>query len=167
MHPWRDRVPTIRDHVAQLEALCARGDLTRIEVEGTPYLALSDAPPPAVPDRVRLLAPFDPLVWDRERFEHLWGWRYRFEAYTPRAERVRGYYAMPLLWRDQVVGWAKDAGLDKTEYRAIRALADYLPQSELDDEKEAHLLEFEETIAGKDPYRTFGRYYQFCLTKPA
>ena len=59
----------------------------------------------AVEDRVRLLAPFDPVVWDRRRFELLWGWVYRFEAYTPPAKRVRGHYAMPLLWRDQVIGW--------------------------------------------------------------
>jgi uncharacterized protein len=57
-------------------------------------------------DSVRLLAPFDPIVWDRWRFEMLWGWTYRFEAYTPAAKRVRGYYAMPLLWRDRVIGWA-------------------------------------------------------------
>jgi len=56
-------------------------------------------------DEVRLLAPFDPIVWDRRRFEMFWGWAYRFEAYTPAAKRVRGYYALPLLWRDQVVGW--------------------------------------------------------------
>ena len=59
-----------------------------------------------VEERVRLLAPFDPIVWDRRRFELLWGWAYRFEAYTPAAQRVRGYYALPLLWRDQVIGWA-------------------------------------------------------------
>jgi uncharacterized protein len=58
---------------------------------------------------VRLLAPFDPLVWDRRRFELLWGWAYRFEAYTPPAKRVRGYYALPLLWRDQVIGWGNVA----------------------------------------------------------
>jgi uncharacterized protein YcaQ len=57
-------------------------------------------------DRVRLLAPFDPIVWDRRRFELLWGWAYRFEAYVPASKRVRGYYALPLLWRDQVIGWA-------------------------------------------------------------
>lgn len=56
-------------------------------------------------DTVRLLCPFDPVVWDRFRFELLWGWRYRFEAYTPAAKRIRGYYALPLLWRDQVIGW--------------------------------------------------------------
>ena len=55
---------------------------------------------------VRLLAPFDPVVWDRRRFEHLWGWAYRFEAYTPASKRVRGYYALPLLWQEHVIGWA-------------------------------------------------------------
>ena len=59
-----------------------------------------------VDDQVRLLAPFDPVVWDRRRFEQLWGWAYRFEAYTPAVKRVRGHYAMLLLWRDQVIGWA-------------------------------------------------------------
>ena len=61
---------------------------------------------PATADRVHLLAPFDPLVWDRRRFELFWGWPYRFEAYTPPPKRQLGYYAMPLLWREQVVGWA-------------------------------------------------------------
>jgi uncharacterized protein len=56
-------------------------------------------------DVVRLLAPFDPLVWDRRRFEIFWGWPYRFEAYTPVIKRKLGYYALPLLWRDRVIGW--------------------------------------------------------------
>jgi uncharacterized protein len=59
----------------------------------------------AADDAVRLLAPFDPVVWDRRRFEILWGWEYRFEAYTPAAQRKLGYYALPLLWRDRVIGW--------------------------------------------------------------
>lgn len=61
---------------------------------------------PATEDRVRLLAPFDPVVRDRTRFELLWGWAYRFEAYTPVHKRKLGYYALPLLWRDRVIGWA-------------------------------------------------------------
>jgi uncharacterized protein len=64
-----------------------------------------DATNNKVQDTVRLLAPFDPVVWDRARFERLWGWVYRFEAYTPPSKRVRGYYALPLLWRDRVIGW--------------------------------------------------------------
>lgn len=57
-------------------------------------------------DEVRLLAPFDPVVWDRKRFELLWEWAYRFEAYTPAPKRKLGYYALPMLWRDRVIGWA-------------------------------------------------------------
>ncbi len=56
-------------------------------------------------DKVRLLTPFDPVVHDRTRFEMLWGWGYRFEAYTPAKKRKLGYYAMPLLWRERVIGW--------------------------------------------------------------
>jgi uncharacterized protein YcaQ len=59
----------------------------------------------AFDDELRLLAPFDPVVWDRRRFELFWGWAYRFEAYTPAPKRLRGYYALPLLWRGQVIGW--------------------------------------------------------------
>jgi len=60
----------------------------------------------APPSAVRLLTPFDPVVWDRDRFELLWDWVYRFEAYTPAPKRKLGYYALPLLWRDRVIGWA-------------------------------------------------------------
>jgi uncharacterized protein len=60
----------------------------------------------AAAPELALLSPFDPLVWDRRRFQLLWGWSYRFEAYTPMAKRLRGYYALPLLWRDDIIGWA-------------------------------------------------------------
>jgi uncharacterized protein YcaQ len=56
-------------------------------------------------DGVRLLTPFDPVVWDRRRFELLWNWAYRFEAYTPAPKRKLGYYALPLLWHERVLGW--------------------------------------------------------------
>jgi uncharacterized protein len=55
---------------------------------------------------VRLLTPFDPIVWDRRRFELFWHWAYRFEAYTPAPKRKLGYYALPVLWGSQVIGWA-------------------------------------------------------------
>jgi uncharacterized protein YcaQ len=61
---------------------------------------------------VRLLAPFDPVVWDRRRFELLWDWAYRFEAYTPAPKRKLGYYALPMLWRDRIIGWANLAMRD-------------------------------------------------------
>jgi uncharacterized protein YcaQ len=61
-----------------------------------------NAPPVA---GARFFGPFDPIVWDRRRFELLWGWAYRFEAYTPVAKRKLGYYALPLIWRDRAIGW--------------------------------------------------------------
>jgi uncharacterized protein YcaQ len=56
-------------------------------------------------DTVRLLAPFDPVVHDRARFKLFWDWEYRLEAYTPVPKRKLGYYALPLLWRERVIGW--------------------------------------------------------------
>jgi len=92
---------------AAVRDLLKSGALEEQKIEGVTYLwPFARTNQHAVPDAVRFLAPFDPLVWDRLRFEHLWGWPYRFEAYTPVAKRVRGYYAMPLLWRDAVIGWA-------------------------------------------------------------
>ena len=95
----------------------ARERLTHAKVEGVEwYWPNDEGPRKAIAlDQVRLLAPFDPVVHDRARFEIFWGWVYRFEAYTPAAKRKLGYYALPLLWRDRVIGWGnlavKDGGL--------------------------------------------------------
>ena len=67
----------------------------------------------ASPDAVRLLAPFDPVVWDRRRFELFWGWRYRFEAYTPLAQRLRGYYVDPQAPRSRQFTRELDAELER------------------------------------------------------
>jgi len=100
-----------------IASLLKSGDLESAEIEGMEYIwpagKIVASEPPRV---VRFLAPFDPLVWDRRRFEHFWDWRYRFEAYTPPSKRKMGYYAMPLLWVDSVIGWAnvarKESGVD-------------------------------------------------------
>jgi len=88
----------------------AKKRLGHARVDGTDWYWPAGEDPasaPALPDdRVWLLAPFDPVVWDRRRFERFWGWAYRFEAYTPAAKRKLGHYALPLLWRERVVGWA-------------------------------------------------------------
>lgn len=86
----------------------AKERLTHLHVENVDWYWPSDEDIDrhSIPDVVRLLAPFDPAVHDRNRFELLWDWTYRFEAYTPAAKRKLGYYAMPLLWRDRVIGWA-------------------------------------------------------------
>jgi uncharacterized protein len=99
------------NHRKTIQRLINAGKLERQIIDGLGYLwpaaTVVSEPPPR---RVRFLAPFDPVVWDRRRFEHLWGWPYRFEAYTPVAKRVRGYYAMPVLWGIRVIGWA-NAGM--------------------------------------------------------
>ncbi len=85
----------------------AKQRLSQARVDGVDWYWPSGEDPSraAPPDAVRSLAPFDPVVWDRDRFELLWGWVYRFEAYTPAPKRKRGYYALPLLWQDRVIGW--------------------------------------------------------------
>ncbi|MFH1220400.1 MAG: crosslink repair DNA glycosylase YcaQ family protein [Candidatus Eisenbacteria bacterium] len=101
------RYRRLGDPRAVVADLIREGKLQQQTIEGMTYvwppcsMPLREDPP-----RVRFLAPFDPVVWDRRRFEHLWGWPYRFEAYTPPSKRIRGYYAMPLLWGDKVIGWA-------------------------------------------------------------
>lgn len=100
-------IPGLADHRAVLRELFRSGELEKQSVDRIIYVwPASKRGHEEPPRRVRFLAPFDPLVWDRRRFEHLWQWSYRFEAYTPPAKRVRGYYAMPLLWCDRVIGWA-------------------------------------------------------------
>jgi uncharacterized protein YcaQ len=85
----------------------AKARLSQATIDGhTWYWPADEKPSTNEVDGVRLLAPFDPVVWDRRRFEMLWDWAYRFEAYTPAPKRKIGYYALPLLWRDRVIGWA-------------------------------------------------------------
>lgn len=92
-------------------------------------------------EAVRFLAPFDPVVWDRRRFEAFWGWAYRFEAYTPVRRRKLGYYALPLAWRDAVIGWGnvtlREGSLEsELGYVAGRAPRDRVFARELDAELE-------------------------------
>lgn len=95
----------IRDALAQ-----ARATLPSCRIDGTAWYWPEGENPAArrhaIDDTLRLLAPFDPVVWDRRRFELFWGWTYKFEAYTPAAKRSFGYYALPMLWQGQVPGWA-------------------------------------------------------------
>jgi hypothetical protein len=119
---WRTR------RAAALQAAVARLPQARVDGEAWYW---PDGENPASrrwrPDEcVRLLTPFDPIVHDRQRFERLWGWRYRFEAYTPPAKRKLGYYALPLLWGDRVLGWGNLSVADgrlRSEFGYVDGLA--------------------------------------------
>jgi uncharacterized protein len=102
-------VPDLGDPADAVRALLAASELESAEVDGETYLWPPGLDATEPPRKVRFLAPFDPLVWDRRRFALLWEWEYRFEAYTPAADRRFGYYAMPLLWGERVIGWVNAA----------------------------------------------------------
>ncbi len=98
--------PGLTWRVQAYKGLVESGELRSADVEGVRYVwPEGDSQEREAPNMVRFLAPFDPLVWDRFRFEHVWGWPYRFEAYTPPAKRRMGYYAMPMLWGEDLIGW--------------------------------------------------------------
>jgi uncharacterized protein YcaQ len=97
-----------------LRAMEAGGEVVEIEVEGLPgrWLALARDLPAlrragraAAPSQgTTLLAPFDSLLWHRERVARLLGFHYRIEVYTPGPQRVHGYYTLPILHHGQLIG---------------------------------------------------------------
>jgi uncharacterized protein len=89
-------------------ALAAGLTPVTVEVAGKPVPGWADpgalATPPRGRHRVTLLSPFDSLVWDRKRTRRMFGFEHSLEAYVPRAKRVHGYYAMPLLAKGRLLG---------------------------------------------------------------
>ena len=99
---FRIRNPLARPRIAEL---VEDGRLIEVEVHGWrhPGYALPDLVVPRKAARRALLVPFDPLIWERDRTERLFGFRYRIEIYTPAEKRVHGYYVLPFLLGDALV----------------------------------------------------------------
>jgi uncharacterized protein YcaQ len=89
-----------------LAELVEEGAIRQVEVEGwkQPAYLHSEARVPRNIASCALLTPFDPVVWNRDRANRLFGFHYRIEIYTPPPKRIYGYYVLPILWGDSVVG---------------------------------------------------------------
>ena len=93
--------------LARVGELVESGRLVQTRVEGwrqPGYCPPSASPRPPARTGATLLSPFDSLVWFRERTQRLFGFEYRIEIYVPEAKRRYGYYVMPLLVGDRLVG---------------------------------------------------------------
>ncbi|GAA1993123.1 winged helix-turn-helix domain-containing protein [Microbacterium pumilum] len=122
------RIKDRRALMAAIGELQDAGELTPVTVAGwtsagRPAKAWlhRDATLPRRVDATAILTPFDPVVWFRSRAERLFGFEYRIEIYTPAPKRRYGYYSLPLLLDDDIVG--------RVDLKADRASSTLLVQS--------------------------------------
>ncbi|WP_339510158.1 winged helix-turn-helix domain-containing protein [Pseudomonas sp. RL_15y_Pfl2_60] len=138
-----------RDSKARISELLESGQLTEIAVQGWSKPGYHPSDSLKIPRKVTasaLLSPFDSLVWQRQRTERLFDFRYRLEIYTPQHKRVYGYYVLPFLHNEQLC-----ARLDLRAERQNSCLALHGLHSEpggLDDSAIAAMAEQLQNMAG-------------------
>jgi uncharacterized protein YcaQ len=136
--PWWGQLEDVR--IALSDRLVAEGKVERVRLPGSRRSWLVpagffDRPVDAPDDRMRILGPLDPLLWDRQLVEKVFGFAYVWEVYKPAAQRRWGWYVCPLLHGGRLVGridarydegrlrvdrrWVEDAvAIDEDAYRA-------------------------------------------------
>jgi uncharacterized protein YcaQ len=97
-----------------LDEFVSKGEVLQVEVEGwksPAYIHRNNLPMAEKilsgeikPERTTLLSPFDPIVWDRKRAKALFDFDYRIECYTPAEKRRYGYFTLPILWKNKIIG---------------------------------------------------------------
>lgn len=112
---WLGINMTTEQRIASFDRLEKDDVITPVQVEGIrfplymltedlPLLASVTAGQASLKPRLEFLAPLDPMLWDRKLIEAVWGYRYSWEIYTPVVKRKYGYYVLPILWGNRLIG---------------------------------------------------------------